>query len=163
MKRGGGQCICFRSFTHSIEFLMNIWWQLILIRSQIIVWSYLCDQNWWNIIKKNRYEFSSSFIHQRLPNMVQRLFADVIRDAIWLMNIHEQKYPWFLAMSVSDSAIFLSANWKRIPLITQSLSRVVVPATLDHCEEYWLTVSHSNQLFLSLTFSPSLTDVIVLS
>ena len=33
----------------------------------------LCDQNWWNIIKKNRYEFSSAS-----PNMVQRLFADVI-------------------------------------------------------------------------------------
>ena len=43
--------------------------------------------------KKNRYEFSSAFIDQRLPNMVQRLFADVIHDAIWLMNIHEQKYP----------------------------------------------------------------------
>jgi hypothetical protein len=28
----------------------------------------------------------------------KRLFADVIHDAIWLMNIHEQKYPWFLAM-----------------------------------------------------------------
>jgi hypothetical protein len=51
-KGGRGQCIYFRSFTHIIEFLMNIWWQLILIRSQIIIWSYLCDQNWWNIIKK---------------------------------------------------------------------------------------------------------------
>jgi hypothetical protein len=97
-KGGRGQCIYFRSFTHIIEFLMNIWWQLILIRSQIIIWSYLCDQNWWNIIKKNRYEFLSAFIDQRLPNMVQRLFADVIHDAIWLMNMHEQKYPWFLAM-----------------------------------------------------------------
>ena len=29
--------------------------------------------------------------------MVQRLFADVIHEAIWFMNIHEQKYPWFLA------------------------------------------------------------------
>ena len=57
-----GQCIYFRAFTHIIEFLMNIWWQLILIRSQIIIWSYKCDQNWWNIIKKNRYEFSSAFI-----------------------------------------------------------------------------------------------------
>ena len=46
-----------------------------------------------NITKKNRYEFSSAFIDQRLPNMVQRLFADVIHDAIWLLNIHEQKYP----------------------------------------------------------------------
>jgi hypothetical protein len=97
-KGGRGQCIYFRSFTHIIEFLINIWWQLILIRSQIIIWSYLCDQNWWNIIKKNRYEFLSAFIDQRLPNMVQRLFADVIHDAIWLMNMHEQKYPWFLAM-----------------------------------------------------------------
>jgi hypothetical protein len=28
-----------------------------------------------------------------LPNMVQRLFADVISDAIWFMNIHEQNHP----------------------------------------------------------------------
>jgi hypothetical protein len=98
-EKGGEQCIYFRSFTHIIEFLMNIWWQLILIPSRIIIWSYLCDQNWWTIIKKNRYEFSSAFIDQRLPIMVQRLFADVIHDAIWLMNIHEQQYPWFLAMA----------------------------------------------------------------
>jgi hypothetical protein len=25
--------------------------------------------------------------------MVQRLFADVINDAIWFMNIHEQNHP----------------------------------------------------------------------
>jgi hypothetical protein len=25
--------------------------------------------------------------------MVQRLFADVIDDAIWFMNIHEQNHP----------------------------------------------------------------------
>ena len=31
--------------------------------------------------------------HQCLPNMVQRLFADVIDDAIWFMNIHEQNHP----------------------------------------------------------------------
>jgi hypothetical protein len=31
--------------------------------------------------------------YQRLPNMVQRLFADVIHDAIWFMNIHEQNNP----------------------------------------------------------------------
>jgi hypothetical protein len=37
-KRGGGavHLIYFRSFTHIIGFLINIWWQLILIRSQII-------------------------------------------------------------------------------------------------------------------------------
>ena len=44
------------------------------------------------LLNKNRYEFSSAFIDQRLPNLVQRLFADVIYDAIWLMNIAEQKY-----------------------------------------------------------------------
>jgi hypothetical protein len=33
------------------------------------------------------------YFHQRLPNMVQRLFADVIHDAIWFMNIHEQNHP----------------------------------------------------------------------
>ena len=50
------------------------------------------------LLKINRYEFSSAFIDQRLPNMIQRFFADVIHDAIWLMNMHEQKYPWFLAL-----------------------------------------------------------------
>jgi hypothetical protein len=67
------------------------------------------------LLNKNRYEFSSAFIDQRLPNMVQRLFADVIHDVIWLMNIHEQKYPWFLAMpsvapvnSYSRTIIFIN-------------------------------------------------------
>jgi hypothetical protein len=111
------KCIYFRSFTHIIEFRMNIWWQLILIRSQIIIWSYLCDQNWWNIIKKNRYEFSSAFIDQCLPNMVQRLFADVIHYAIWLMNIHEQKYPWFLAMGY-ETGTNVTRTTKKTPLTT---------------------------------------------
>jgi hypothetical protein len=31
--------------------------------------------------------------HQCLPNMVQRLFADVIHDAIWFMNFIEQNHP----------------------------------------------------------------------
>jgi hypothetical protein len=31
--------------------------------------------------------------HQLLPNMIQRLFAVVIHDAIWFMNIHEQYHP----------------------------------------------------------------------
>jgi hypothetical protein len=33
--------------------------------------------------------------------MVQRLFADVINDAIWFMNIHEKNHPWFLAMGIN--------------------------------------------------------------
>jgi hypothetical protein len=32
-------------------------------------------------------------VHQPLPNMVQRLFADAINDVIWFMNIHEQNHP----------------------------------------------------------------------
>jgi hypothetical protein len=37
--------------------------------------------------------------------MVQRLFADVIHDAIWFMNIHEQNNPWFLPMK-EQTAIY---------------------------------------------------------
>ena len=44
------------------------------------------------VIKYYLNEIETSF-HQRLPNMVQRLFADVIHDAIWFMNIHEQNHP----------------------------------------------------------------------
>ena len=33
------------------------------------------------------------YYYQCLPNMVRRLFADVIHDAIWFMNIHEQNHP----------------------------------------------------------------------
>ena len=44
------------------------------------------------VMKYYLNKIDASF-HQRLPNMVQRLFADVIHDAIWLMNMHEQKYP----------------------------------------------------------------------
>jgi hypothetical protein len=33
------------------------------------------------------------YYYQCLPNMVIRLFADVIHDAIWFMNIHEQNHP----------------------------------------------------------------------
>ena len=45
-------------------------------------------------LKKNaQYIFYLHIFDQRLPNMVKRLFADVIHDAIWFMNIHEQNYP----------------------------------------------------------------------
>ena len=45
-------------------------------------------------LKKNaQYIFYLHIFHQRLPNMVKRLFADVIHDAIWFMNIHEQNHP----------------------------------------------------------------------
>jgi hypothetical protein len=41
------------------------------------------------VMKYHLKKIDTSF-HQPLPNMVQRLFADVINDAIWFMNIHEQ-------------------------------------------------------------------------
>ena len=50
-----------------------------------------------SVMKYYLEKIDTSF-HQRFPNMVQRLFADVIHDAIWFMNIHEQNHPWFLAM-----------------------------------------------------------------
>ena len=38
-----------------------------------------------------------AFIDQRLPNLVQRLFSDVIYDAIWLMNIQSKStYDFWL-------------------------------------------------------------------
>ena len=83
---------------------MNIWWQLILIRSQIIMKLFMRSK----LMKYYFKKIDTSF-HQRLPNMVQRLFADVIHDGIWFMNIHEQNHPWFMAMTclcfISDRLI----------------------------------------------------------
>ena len=45
-----------------------------------------------SVMKYYLEKIDTSF-HQRFPNMVQRLFADVIHDAIWFMNIHEQNHP----------------------------------------------------------------------
>jgi hypothetical protein len=53
---------------------------------------------WSKLMKYYLIKIDTSQFHQRLPNMVQRLFADVRHDAIWFMNIHEQNHPWFLAM-----------------------------------------------------------------
>jgi hypothetical protein len=44
------------------------------------------------VMKFHLKKIDTSF-HQPLPNMVQRLFADVINDAIWFMNMHEQNHP----------------------------------------------------------------------
>ena len=44
------------------------------------------------VMKYHLKKIDTSF-HQPLPNLVQRLFADVINDAIWFMNIHEQNHP----------------------------------------------------------------------
>jgi hypothetical protein len=39
-----------------------------------------------------KFDPSNRYVHF-FPNVVQRLFADVIHDAIWFMNIHEQNHP----------------------------------------------------------------------
>ena len=44
-------------------------------------------------VMKYYFKKIDTSFHQRLPNMVQRLYADVIHDAIWFMNIHEQNHP----------------------------------------------------------------------
>ena len=44
-------------------------------------------------VMKYYFKKIDTSFHQRLPNMVQRLFADVIHDAIWFINNHEQNHP----------------------------------------------------------------------
>jgi hypothetical protein len=44
-------------------------------------------------VMKYHFKKIDTNFHQPLPNMVQRLFAGVINDAIWFMNIHEQNHP----------------------------------------------------------------------
>ena len=44
------------------------------------------------VMKYYLKKIDTSF-HLCLPNMVQRIFAYVIHDVIWFMNIHEQNHP----------------------------------------------------------------------
>ena len=66
------------------------------------------------VMKYHLKKIDTSF-HQPLPNMVQRLFADVINDAIWFMNIHEQNHPWFLAMYQSYDKLKPHDECKKLP------------------------------------------------
>ena len=97
-KGGGGECIYFWSFTHIIEFLVNIWWQLILIRSQIIIWSYLCDQNWWNIIKK---KIDTSFHQGSLISVFQIWFN------VYLLTSYMTRFGLWIFMSKSTHDFWL--------------------------------------------------------
>jgi hypothetical protein len=45
--------------------------------------------------------------------MVQRLFAGVIHDAIWFMNIHEQNHPWFLTMCLYGLSYIENASKRK--------------------------------------------------
>ena len=89
-KRGGGEALNIFSifYTHHRipnEHMMTINFDTITNNYEVI----------FVIITVMKYylkKIDTSF-HQRFPNMVHRLFADVIHDAIWFMNIHEQNHP----------------------------------------------------------------------
>ena len=91
-KRGGGSALNIFSifYTHHRipnKHMMTIHFDTITINYEVI-YIYVIK----TVMKHYLKKIDTSF-HQRLPNMVQRLFADVIHDAIWFMNIHEQNDP----------------------------------------------------------------------
>ena len=89
-KGGGGSALNIFSIFYTHHRIPNK--HMMTINLDTITNNYevcLCDQNCDEISFK---KIDTSF-HQPLPNMVQRLFADVINDAIWFMNIHEQNHP----------------------------------------------------------------------
>ena len=86
-KRGGGSALNIFSifYTHHRipnEHMMTINFDTITNNYEVI---YVTK----TVMKYYLIKIDTSF-HQRLPNMVQRLFADVMHDAIWFMNIHDQ-------------------------------------------------------------------------
>ena len=85
------------------------------------------------VMKFHLKKIDTSF-HQPLPNMVQRLFADVINDAIWFMNIHEQNHPWFLAMAFNNehnSYPIMSAKGPK-PTVERYSLPLSIGATSEH-------------------------------
>ena len=89
-KGGGGSALNIFSifYTHHRipnKHMMTINFDTITINYEVI---YVIK----TVMKYHLKKIDTSF-HQPLPNMVQRLFADVINDAIWFMNIHEQNHP----------------------------------------------------------------------
>ena len=90
MEKGGGVHVNIFSivYTHHripIKHMMTINFDTITNNYEVI---YVIK----TVMKYYLKKIDASF-HQRLPNVVQRLFADVIHDAIWFMNIHEQNHP----------------------------------------------------------------------
>ena len=86
-KRGGGSALNIFSTHHRIpnKHMMTINFDTITNNYEVI---YVIK----TVMKYHLRKIDTSF-HQPLPNMIQRLFADVINDAIWFMNIHEQNHP----------------------------------------------------------------------
>jgi hypothetical protein len=67
--------------------------------------------------------------------MVQRLFADVINDAIWFMNIHEQNHPWFLAMMCLSTPKHNGKSGTDLALNNNNPSLTVVFTDILRCSE----------------------------
>ena len=100
-KKGGGSALNIISIFYTHHRIPNK--HMMTINFDTITNNYEVIYVIKTVMKYHLKKIDTSF-HQPLPNMVQRLFADVINDAIWFMNIHEQNHPWFLAM------IFIEKN-----------------------------------------------------
>ena len=94
-KKGGGSALNIFSIFYTHHRIPNK--HMMTINFDTITNNYEVIYVIKTVMKYHLKKIDTSF-HQPLPNMVQRLFADVINDAIWFMNIHEQNHPWFLAM-----------------------------------------------------------------
>ena len=89
-KKGGGSALNIFSIFYTHHRIPNK--HMMTINFDTITNNYEVIYVIKTVMKYYLKKIDTSF-HQRLPNLVQRLFADVIHDAIWFMNIHEQNHP----------------------------------------------------------------------
>ena len=89
-KKGGGSALNIFSIFYTHHRIPNE--HMMTINFDTITNNYEVIYAIKTVMKYYFKKIDTSF-HQRLPNMVQRLFADVIHDGIWFMNIHEQNHP----------------------------------------------------------------------
>ena len=101
-KKGGGSALNIFSIFYTHHRIPNK--HMMTINFDTITNNYEVIYVIKTVMKYHLKKIDTSF-HQPLPNMVQRLFADVINDAIWFMNIHEQNHPWFLAMMTPSTVV----------------------------------------------------------
>jgi hypothetical protein len=102
---------------------MMIWWQLSLIRPQIIIWSYLCDQNWWNIIKK---KIDTSFHQRSLISVFQ------IRFNVYLLTSYMTRFGLWIFMRESTHDFWLwFIHWAVIQSMFYHLFKASVSINLD--------------------------------
>ena len=91
---------------------MNIWWQLILIRSQIIMKLFMWSKLWWNIIKKK-------YILRVFINVFQIWFN------VYLLTSYMTRFGLWIFMSKITHDFWLCYGWSHHILSThQSVIRV---------------------------------------